>query len=245
MPKTIEKKTEQKMVENLPKNIEDMFTAGAHFGFSKSRRHPTFKAFIYGQKNNTEIVDLEKTEVALAKALDFISSLSRDNKTILFVASKSEAKEIVKRAAESIGAPYVAGRWIGGTITNFDQIKKRVARMDDLMSKKEKGELGKYTKKERLLFDREIAKLLVFFGGIKNMPKLPDALFVVDSKKEDIAITEALKFKIPVIALSSTDCDLSSITYPIPANDSSRSSIEYFVGKIVEAYTTKVPQVNN
>jgi small subunit ribosomal protein S2 len=230
--KTIEKNTQQK----LPKEIEEMFTAGAHFGFSKSRRHPSFKAFIYGQKNNTEILNLEKTEDLLGKALKFVSALGEAKKTILFVGGKSEAKEIIKRSAESIGAPYVAGRWIGGTITNFDQIKKRVARLEDLISKREKGELGKYTKKERLNFDKEIENLLRFFGGIRTMSKIPDALFVVDSKNEAIAITEARKFKIPVIALSSSDCDLTVVTHPIPANDTSRSSIEYFVGKIVDAY---------
>lgn len=231
------KTQEKNTAKNLPKNIEEMFTAGAHFGFAKSRRHPTFKPFIYGQKNNTEIVDLEKTEKLLEKALVFVSSLGAEKKNLLFVAGKSEAREILKRAAEAINAPYVAGRWIGGTITNFDQIKKRVARLEDLISKREKGELGKYTKKERLLFDREIENLLRFFGGIRNMSKLPDAIFVVDSKKEHIAVAEASKFKIPVIALAGSDCDLSLVTYPIPGNDASRSSIEYFVSKIVEAYT--------
>lgn len=226
--------------DNLPKNIQEMFTAGAHFGFSKARRHPSFKAFIYGQKNNTEIVDLEKTEGLLQNALDFIASLGKDKKTVLFVASKSEAREIVKRAAETLNMPYVAGRWIGGTITNFDQIKKRVARLEDLISKKEKGELGKYTKKERLLFDREIENLLRFFGGIRNLSKLPDAIFVVDSKKEHIAVAEALRFKIPVVALMGTDCDLKAVNYPIPGNDASRSSIEYFVSKIADAYSGKL-----
>ena len=172
----------------------------------------------------------------LAKALEFIAKLASEKKTILFVASKSEAKEILKSGAESLDMPYVSGRWIGGTITNFEQIKKRVARLDELTSKKEKGELGKYTKKERLLFDREIEKLTVFFGGIRKMSKLPDALFVIDPKKEQIAVTEAVDNHIPVIALSGTDCDISKVNFAIPANDSSRSSIEYFVNKVVEAY---------
>jgi len=220
----------------LPKEIEEMFTAGAHFGFSKSRRHPSFKSVIYGQKNNTEILNLEKTEDYLKKALQFVTNYGSDKKTILFVGGKSEAKDIIKRGAESIGAPYVAGRWIGGTITNFEQIKKRIVRLEDLISKRDKGELSKYTKKERLNFDKEIENLLRFFGGIRNLNKIPDALFVVDSKKEHIAITEATKFKIPVVALLSSDCDLRAISYPIPANDASRSSIEYFVNKITDAY---------
>ncbi len=228
-------KTDTKTGVKMPKNIEEMFTAGAHFGFSRARRHPSFKNYIFGVKNETEIVDLEKTEALLKKAMDFVTALVKEKKTVLFVASKSEAKEIVKRAAESLNLPYVAGRWIGGTLTNFDQIKRRVARLEDLISKREKGELGKYTKKERLMFDREIENLLKFFGGIRNLTKIPDAIFIVDPKREYIAVEEAKKQGVPVIALASTDCDLKVVQYPIPANDAARSSIEYFTGKIVEA----------
>lgn len=226
-----------KAVDNtITGTIGEMFTAGAHFGFSKSRRHPTFKPLIFGAKNGTEILDLEITDGYFQKALEFVAKLASEKKVILYVGSKSEAKDIVRASALSISMPYVSDRWIGGTLTNFEQIKKRVARLEDLVSRKEKGELTKYTKKERLLLDREVDKLIRFFDGIRIMPKLPDAIFVVDSKKEHIAVREAKKMKIPVIALSSTDCDLSLIAYPIPANDSSRTSIEYFVKALSEAY---------
>lgn len=227
-------KTEEK---NLVGSIGDMFKAGAHFAFSKSRRHPTFKSLIFGTKNNTEIVNLEKTEEYLTKALEYAEKLGESKKTLLFVSSKSEAKEIVKSVAERIGAPFVSGRWIGGTLTNFPEIKKRVARLDDLTSKREKNELLKYTKKERLLIDREIDKLNEYFSGIRGMESTPSALFVIDPRKEHIAVTEASKIGIPVIALASSDCDLSKVAFPIPANDTSRSSIKFFADKVAESYT--------
>jgi small subunit ribosomal protein S2 len=188
----------------LPANIEEMLKAGAHFGFLRSRRHPSFKQLIVGTKNMTEVIDLEKTEELLKKAEEFVSTLAANKKTILFAASKSEAKDIIRKHAEAIGMPFVAGRWIGGALTNFTEIKKRVARLEDLTSKKEKGELMKYTKKERLMFDREIDNLTEMFSGLKTLSRIPDAVFVVDSKKEDIAVAEAKKMKVPVIALLSS-----------------------------------------
>lgn len=226
-------KTEEKSIVG---SIGDMFKAGAHFAFAKSRRHPTFKALIFGNKNNTEILDLEKTEEYLKKALSFVEKLGEDKKTLLFVSSKSEARDIVRSVAERVGAPYVAGRWIGGTLTNFPEIKRRVAKLDDLTSKKEKNELLKYTKKERLLIDREIEKLDTMFSGIRHMDSLPHALFVVDPRKEHIAVTEAKKVGIPVVSLASSDCDLGQIDFPIPANDTARASIKFFADKIAESY---------
>ena len=223
--------------KNIGGVIGDMFKAGAHFAFSKSRRHPTFKALIFGTKNKTEIVDLEKTEGYLNKALEFAHKLGEEKKTLLFVSSKSEAKELIRLVAERIGAPYVSGRWIGGTLTNFPEIKKRVSRLDDLTSKREKNELLKYTKKERLLIDREIDKLNEYFSGIRGMESTPSALFVIDPRKEHIAVTEATKVGIPVIALASSDCDINQVAFPIPANDTSRSSIRFFADKIAESYT--------
>jgi small subunit ribosomal protein S2 len=226
-----------KTTENtLSKDIQDMFNAGAHFGFSKARRHPSFKPFIFGTKNGTEIINLEMTEEYLKKALEFVAKLASQNKAILFVGSKSEVRDVVRSFALTIDMPYVADRWIGGTLTNFEQMKKRVARLDDLQSQKEKGELTRYTKKERLLLDREIDKLIRFFEGVRGMSKLPDALFVIDAKKEHIAVSEAQKMHIPIISLSSTDSDLSKIDFPIPANDSARTSVDYFVKAIAETY---------
>lgn len=217
--------------------IDAMFKAGAHYGFTKTRRHPSVKPFIFGVKNRVEIFDLEKTETQLEKAIEFVTKIANTGKQIVFVGGKSEAKEIVKRVADSANLPYVASRWVGGTLTNFDSIKKRVEKLLDLTHKREKGELTKYTKRERLMIDRQIDRLNFLYSGIVSMNTLPAALFVIDTKKEHIAVAEAREKKIPVIALTGSDCDLSIINYPIPANDSSVASIEFFARKIAEAYT--------
>lgn len=216
--------------------IAAMFETGAHYGYSKSRRHPSVGSYIFGVKNRVEIFDLEKTKDALAKAIEFVSGLSAARKVILFASSKVEAKESIRKAAEEAGLPYVASRWVGGTLTNFTQIKSRVERLINLRNQKQKGELSKYTKKERLLIDRKIEKLEKMFGGIKNMTALPKALFIIDPRFEDTALREAINLKIPVIALCGSDNDISNIDYPITANDSNIASIKFFVNKIAEAY---------
>jgi len=216
--------------------VDALFTAGAHFGFVKSRRHPSTKPFIFGVKNKIEIFDLEKTSNSLNTALEFVKDLASKNGKILFVSGKSEAKAAITAVADSISMPYVAGRFIGGSLTNYPEIRKRIDKFEMRLSQKEKGELAKYTKKERLLIDREIDKLREFFFGISTMKALPQAVFVVDSKKEFIAVKEAQKIGIPVIALCGTDCNLNEVEFPIPGNDSSRMSIEFFLQKIAEAY---------
>ncbi|MBU6390430.1 30S ribosomal protein S2, partial [Patescibacteria group bacterium] len=195
--------------------VRAMFAAGAHFGFARGRRHPTVAPFMFGVKNRVEIFDLEKTAGLLEKTLDYVKTLGREGKMILFVGGKNEARDAIKNAAVSIGMPYVAGRWIGGTLTNFKQIRSRVEKFLDLTEKREKGELTKYTKKEQLLIDREIKNLERFFSGLIPMKELPKALFVIDSRHEKTAVAEARKIGIPVAALLSSDCDLSEVAYPI------------------------------
>jgi len=216
--------------------VDALFSAGAHFGFIKSRRHPSTKPFIFGVKNKIEIFDLEKTSGSLATALEFVESLGMKNAKILFVSGKNEAKQAIISIAEGINMPYVAGRFIGGSLTNFPEIRKRVEKLETLTSQKEKGELVKYTKKERLLIDREIDKLREFFFGLSVMKNLPQALFVVDAKKEFIAVKEAKTIGIPVVALCGTDNNLNEVEFPIPGNDSSKASIEFFLQKIADAY---------
>lgn len=222
-------------VANDP-TIDALFSSGAHFGYRRSKRHPTAAPFIFGAKGGVEIFDLEKTKAALVRAEEFVKELSRGSRTLLFVGGKHEASEAVKAGAEKIGMPYVAGRWVGGTLTNFSQIRGRIDRMLELLSKREKGELAKYTKKERLLIDRDIARLEELFAGLIALKALPAALFVVDPTKEHTAVAEAKKTEIPVIALASSDCDFSAVRYPIPGNDASRASIAFFLERIVAAY---------
>ena len=227
--------TEEKKIKNND-IIDQMFNAGAHFGYQKSRRDASTAPFIFGTKNKTEIIDLEKTQEQLEKAEKFVSDLAKDGKQILFVGGKNEARGPIRVGAMSIDMPYVDGRWIGGAITNFPEIKKRIAKFEDLQKQKEKGELNKYTKKERLLIDREIDNLDKMFSGIVSMKDAPKALFVIDPRKEFIAVAEAKKFGIPVIALANTDCNIKNIDFPIVANDASVSSISFFVTEIVKAY---------
>jgi small subunit ribosomal protein S2 len=217
-------------------NLDELFKAGAHFGFGRSRRHPSTAPYIFGSKNRVDIFDLEKTQEGLQKACDFISALAANKSVILFVGGKNEAQEIIREEAEKTGMPYLAGRWIGGTLTNFPEIRKRIDMMLDLLSQKEKGELTKYTKKERLLIDRKIEKLQKMFGGIKEMTALPKALFIIDPRYEETALREAQNLKIPVIALCGSDNNVDGIDYPIMANDSNMASIKFFVEKIGESY---------
>jgi small subunit ribosomal protein S2 len=218
------------------KEIEGMFSAGAHFGLGRSRRHPTVSPFIFGTKNSTDIFDLEKTSGLLDKAKAFAAGLAKEGKTILFVGGKKEASAAIKSAAQGLNMPYVEGRWIGGTITNFGQVRKRIERFEKLLSEREKGELAKYTKRERMLIDKEIASLEKMFLGIVSLKKIPDALFVIDSRREKIAVKEAADFNIPVIALTGSDCDITEVRYPIVGNDSSKASIQFFVEEIAKAY---------
>ncbi|OHA89008.1 MAG: 30S ribosomal protein S2 [Candidatus Zambryskibacteria bacterium RIFCSPHIGHO2_02_FULL_43_14] len=202
----------------------------------KSRRHPSAKPFIFGSKNNIEIFNLEKTSKELEKALAFVEGKGKEGVMGLWVGGKSEAREAIMKAGRELEMPYVAGRWIGGTLSNFSEIKKRIIRLEDLTLQKEKGELSKYTKKERLLFDREIEKLSIYFGGLSRLKALPKFLVIIDPKKEYIAVAEARKIGIPVVALAGSDTNLYELNYAIPGNDSSRQSIAFILKELVTAY---------
>ena len=216
--------------------INSMFSVGAHIGLGRSRRNPSITPYIFGTKNRTDIFDLEKTVNMLETAKTFLASLAKENKTILFVGGKKEASAALKSTAQSLNMPYVEGRWIGGTLTNFGQIRKRIDRYDKFVSDREKGELAKYTKRERMLIDKEIAKLEKMFLGIVSLKKMPDAIFIVDPRKEENALAEAAHMKIPVIALSGSDCNIADIKYPIIGNDAARMSIQFFLSEVVKAY---------
>ncbi len=220
------------MIDN---RINELFEAGAHYGYKKMRRHPSVLPFLYGIKNGVDIFDLEKTLKALDEAKARISEVISSGGKILFVGSKNEGKDLLKRTAESVGMPYVHGRWIGGTLTNFKEIRKRVTHMTSLKDKEQSGEFAKYTKKEQLLLKREIEKLDVMFGGIVDMESLPKFLFIIDPLVEVTAMREARQLGIPVIALANTDCNFAEIDYPIPANDASRKTIQLVLDEIASA----------
>lgn len=220
-------------IENI---TEEMFKAGVHYGYSKSRRHPSTSPFVFATKNGVDIINIEKTNELLEKALETISNLAASGKTILFVGTKPEARQQIIETALALNMPYVSDRWVGGALTNFSEIKKRITKLLSLRDQKEKGELDKYTKKEQLLINKEMEDMTKNFQGLTGITKTPDAVFIIDTKKEHIATTEAKKMNLPVIALVNTDCNLKQIDYPIVANDASISSITLFLSKIKKAY---------
>ncbi len=212
-------------MNNLPK-IEDMLQAGMHFGHRTNRWHPKMKPYIFTSKNGIYIIDLRKSREKLAEALEFISKLVSENKNILFVGTKSQVSEPLKKMTIEAGQSYVVGKWLGGYLTNFSVIKKSVKKYLDLTEKKAAGKLEKYTKKERLDFDREINKLEMRVAGLVNLNKLPDALFVWDIKEEETAVREAIQKNIPIIAICDTNVNPELVNYPIPANDDSTKTID-------------------
>ena len=217
--------------------IKEMFKAGAHFGYSRRSRHPSVLSYLFGFKNRTAVIDLEKTAEALEKAKAFVATLGSEGKTILFIGNKNEARSGVEKAADKIGMPFVAERWIGGTFTNFKQVRSRIERMIELKGQRDRGELtAKYTKKERGRIGKEIEDLERYFLSIEKMDKLPAAIFVVDAKDEAGAVAEARQLSIPVIALCNSDVDVRGINYPIVANDASMGSISFFAGQLASAY---------
>lgn len=218
-------------------SLQPLMEAGVHFGYSRTRRHPTVTPFLYGTKGGVDIIDLEKTAPALEAAANFLSELSASGKTILFVGVKPEARNIVMEVAQSLKMPYVTERWIGGMLTNFPEIKRRINKLETLREDKVNGSFEKYTKKEQLLLTREMERLNKYFNGLTGLTKMPDAVVIVDTKKEHIAIAEARKIGVPVIAIGNTDCSIRAISYPIIANDSSASSIRAVLGILKDAFS--------
>src|SRR3989344_1904811 len=227
-------------MEQNQSTIDKLFAVGAHFGYAPSRRHPSVAPYIFGAKGGTELFDLERTSACLGEALEFVKTFAKWRKTLLFVGSKAEGRSALVRAAQRLNQPYVASRWIGGTLTNFSEIKKRINRLLELTDLRERGELAKFTKHERLLIDREIVDLDAMFGGLRGMTKLPDALFVVDPKQEGGAVEEARQLKIPIVALLNSDCNKTLVNYPIPANDASMQTIAYVLGEIAQTYESNI-----
>ncbi|MBP7831561.1 MAG: 30S ribosomal protein S2 [Candidatus Pacebacteria bacterium] len=212
--------------------IEKLFSAGAHYGYSRTRRHPSVKNYILTTKNGTDIINVEHTQEQLIAAKEFVASVAAKGGVILFVGTKPEARATVERVASTLGMPFIVERWVGGILTNWSEIKKRTAKLEELRGKKERGELDMYTKKERLMIDIDIAKMTKLFSGLVGMTKLPDALVLVDAKEEDIAVKEARVARIPVVAITNTDNNIKGLDYPIMGNDASRSSITYLIEEI-------------
>ena len=217
-------------------DIDQLFQVGAHYGFTKSRRHPTVVPYLYGTKDGNDIFDLEKTAEQIATAAALIEDYAKQDKSIMYVSTKDESKHLVRDTATSLETPFIVNRWIGGVLTNFSEIKKRIQRLNDLEAEQASGELDrKYVKKELVVLGREMDKLRHNFGGIQQMNRCPDLMVIVDPRHDQIAIEEAKTMGIPVIAIMNSDCDVSQIDHPIVMNDSLRGSVELVLATLARA----------
>lgn len=221
----------------MPKipSLEELLKAGAHFGHKTSRWHPKMAEFIHSSRGGVHIVDLEKTQVELAKTLEYVKGVASRGGVIMFVGTKRQAQKSVREYAEACGMPHVTERWLGGTITNFEQIRKSLRKLKTYKEQRDKGELRKYTKKEQLLISREIEELEVKIGGIQDITKTPEAIFVVDAREEKTAVLEANSIGVKVVAIADTNVNPTRIQHVIPANDDSVGSIKLITRLVSEA----------
>ncbi|CAB4556601.1 unannotated protein [freshwater metagenome] len=215
--------------------MRQLLDSGVHFGHQTRRWNPKMKRFIHGERNGIYIIDLEQTLGRIETAYSFVRDLVADGGTILFVGTKKQAQDPVRSYAERCGMPYVNERWLGGMLTNFQTMSKRVSKMKDYQRMRDTGEFEAMPKKEALLISRELEKLERNLGGIRNMERLPSAIFVLDTKKEDIAVTEANKLGLPIVAVVDTNCDPDIITYVIPGNDDAIRSANLMARVIADA----------
>ena len=221
----------------MPKaaSIQELLQSGAHFGHLTRRWNPKMKEFIFMQRNGIHIIDLKKTQNYLQEAIDEIQKLSRAGKTILFVGTKKQSTEIIRNEAVRAGMPYVTHRWLGGMLTNFATVRKSISRMEEIERMKTDGTFDELTKKERVMLSREQDKLENTLGGIANMNRIPGAIFVVDIQKEHLAVSEAIKLHIPIIAMVDTNSDPDVPDYIVPCNDDSARTIQLVTSQVADA----------
>ncbi len=221
----------------MPCNVtmKDLLESGVHFGHQKRRWNPKMKKFIFGVRKNIYIIDLQKTLRYIKYTYNIVRDAAAEGKTILFVGTKKQAVEAIKEHATRAGMPYVNQRWLGGMLTNFKTIQKSIRKLEIIEKMQESGQVNLLTKKERLILERRRAKLEKVLGGIRNMKKIPDMLFIVDTVKEKIAVAEANKLGLPIVAPVDTNCDPDVVDYPIPGNDDAIRSVNLFCKTIADA----------
>jgi len=224
------------MTDNIDKKVEKLFEAGAHIGHKTNRIHPKARKYIYTIENNISVIDLAQTVKLLEKAKDFVRKLAQDGKTLLVVVTKKTSSNLTQEMCKKSSIPYVVVKWPAGLLTNFDMIIKNVKKLKEMKKGRENGEWNKFVKHEQVKLNKELNKLEKFYGGLINLEKIPDALFTIDIKKEKNAVKESREVHIPVVAVVDTNVNPDLVSYPIPANDDSIASIEYFVKEIVETY---------
>ncbi len=225
---------EQKIENSSQLSLEEMTEAGLQFGHKTSKTHPKMKPYVASVRNTIHLINLEKTREKLQEALVAVGDLVAAGKVVLLVGTKVQAKGAVRELAEATGLPYVTERWIGGLLTNFESVSGRIKHMKDLESKKQSEEFQKYTKWEQLQMEEEIERLNKKFGGVKTLERLPDAMFIFDLDKNELARKEAKLKGLKIFAICDTDCDPSIVDYAIPANDDAVSSVKYIAKKLRE-----------
>ena len=215
--------------------MKTLLEAGVHFGHQTRRWNPKMKRFIFAERNGIHIIDLQQTVQLLDDACDFVRDLVAESDTVLFVGTKKQAQEAIETESKRCFMPYVSNRWLGGTLTNFGTIQARIDHLVRLEDQRERGEFDRLPKKEALKIEEEVSRLNRYLGGIKEMTKLPGALFVVDPSKERIAIAEALRMDIPVVAMVDTNCNPEEIDYPIPSNDDAIRAIKFMANSMANS----------
>ena len=216
-------------------SIQTLLDAGAHFGHQKRRWNPKMKPFIFGARGDIYILDLKQSLVGMDQAYTFVSNVAKNGGSVLFVGTKKHAQEAVADAANRCGMPYVNARWLGGMLTNFVTIRSRVTRMEELEAMEADGRMALLPKKEQILLRKELSKLQLNLNGIRNMKRVPDAIFVIDTNREEIAIREAHRLNIPVVGTLDTNCDPDDVEYGIPANDDAIRSVKLLADFIADA----------
>jgi small subunit ribosomal protein S2 len=215
--------------------MKALLEAGVHFGHQTRRWNPKMRPFIFTERNGIHIIDLQQTVGRLAIALNFVRETAANNEQVLFVGTKKQAREVIESEARRCGMPFVTNRWLGGTLTNFSTIQARSSYLLRREETRERGEFRRLHKKEQLKIDKEIEKLNRHLGGIKQMPRLPGAVFIVDPDIESIAVQEARRVGVPIVAMCDTNCDPDLIDYPIPSNDDAIRAIKLITGKVADA----------
>jgi small subunit ribosomal protein S2 len=216
-------------------SMKQLLEAGVHFGHQTRRWNPKMDKYIFTERNGIYIIDLQKTVKKVDEAYNFVKSVAGDNGSILFVGTKKQAQDAVKEEAERSGQHYINQRWLGGTLTNFETIQKRINRLKQLETMQEDGTFEVLPKKEVIILKKEMIRLEKFLGGIKSMKKIPDALFIIDPRKERIAVAEAHKLGIPIVAIVDTNCDPDEIDYVIPGNDDAIRAVKLLTAKMADA----------
>ncbi|MCI7765281.1 30S ribosomal protein S2 [Helicobacter sp.] len=217
--------------------MKDLLECGVHFGHQTRRWNPKMKKFIFGVRKNIHIIDLQKTLRYFRYTYNIVRDAAAEGKTIMFVGTKKQASETLKQYAESVNTPYVNYRWLGGMLTNFSTIRKSIRKLEIIEEMESSGQIDLLTKKEKLMIQRKKEKLTQYLGGVRQLKKAPDMIFVIDAAKEKIAVAEARRLGIPVVAPLDTNCDPDMVDYPIPGNDDAIRSIQLFCKEIAEAIT--------